>query len=320
MRILLVSNFFPPEGPGGGEMVAHEMAQRLAAAGHEILVVTSPLVNRADELPQTDFAIRRTLACNSSSWNPPGTDATLRLAIDMQNILALRRAIDAFSPEQVLLFNIDGLGTLGIVVFLHEAGFSPAIYLGDNVFHSACVRPGAREAFFRLFGAGRALQGLRPIAVSEGLVEEIAGDLGMALPAPLFVPGWVPDDLPPLAPAPAEKPLRLIFSSRVAEHEGIWILLAAARHLLACEDRDFQVDFYGAGLVAEFVQHVHAEGLSGHIRYGGMVAREAMIGTFARHEALLFPIWQREPLGLVPFEAAAQGCIPIITAQTGAAE
>ena len=319
MRILLVSNLFPPEVLGGYEMVACEMAQRLAGAGHEVLVVTSPLVNHARELPEAGFAIRRSLAYSWLSWNP--ACATPRHeAIDLRNILALRQAIADFAPEQVLLFNIDGLGPLGLVVFLHEAGFEPAIYLGDNTFHNASARKEDYAAFCRLFGAERALRALHPLVVSELIVEEIEDDLGVQLTAPFYVPGWVPDDLPLPVPAPAEGPLRLVFSSRIASHKGTGILLAAARLLLDRGERNFRVDVYGAGQVADFVQHVHAEGLAEHIRYKGMQERAAMIGAFARYEALLFPTRLHEPLGLVPFEAAAQGCIPVMTAQIGAAE
>lgn len=319
MRILLVSNLFPPEVLGGYEMVAYEMAQRLAGAGHEVLVMTSPLVNHVKELAGAGFAIRRSLVYRWISWNPADA-APQHQAIDLRNIAILRQEIADFVPDQVLLFNIDGLGPFGLVVFLHEAGFEPAIYLGDNVFHNACWQRTEFETFFQLFDAGPALRALHPLVVSEAVLAEIEADLGVELTAPFFVPGWVPDDLPALAPAPEEGPLRLVFSSRIGQHKGIWILLAAARLLLARGERNFRVDVYGTGLVADFVQHVHAEGLAEHIRYKGMQERAAMIGAFARYEALLFPTWPREPLGLVPFEAAAQGCIPVMTAQIGAAE
>jgi glycogen synthase len=92
------------------------------------------------------------------------------------------------------------------------------------------------------------------------------------------------------------------------------------RILVERGDKNFQVDVYGGGLAPQFIQRVHAEGLSAYINYIGLVERDEMVRRFARYDALVFPTWQREPLGLVPFEAAAQGCIPIVTAQTGACE
>lgn len=240
--------------------------------------------------------------------------------IQLSNIAALRVLIDTFQPDQVLLCNISGLGALGIVTFLHDVGFSPAIYLGDNVFHQASADAGIREAFFRLFGASKALRSLRPMVVSQTVVDEIERGLKISLVSPLFLPGWVPDSLPPLLPRPAEGSVRFVYSSRLAPHKGIWILIDAVKHVLACGDTGFRIDVYGSGQVPEFIQRVHAEGLDAYIHYGGMLAREEMIDAFRDYDALLFPTWQREPLGLVPFEAGAQGCIPIMTAQIGAAE
>ena len=322
MRLLLISNLFAPENIGGYELVAHELAERLTAAGHDVAVATSPLVNHSGEAAETTVTVHRVLSYTGLSADRlhPGDEAFRSGIIQLSNIAALRVLIDTFQPDQILLCNISGLGALGIVTFLHDVGFSPAIYLGDNVFDHACGDTGLRDSFFRLFGASKALRALRPLAVSQTVVDEIELGLGISLASPLFVPGWVPDSLTPLQPRPAEGPHRFVYSSRLASHKGLWILLDAAKHLLACGDDAFQIDVYGAGQVPEFIQRVHAEGLDAHIRYGGMLRRGAMIEAFRDYDALLFPTWQREPLGLVPFEAAAQGCIPIMTAQIGAAE
>lgn len=322
MRILLVSNLFPPEVIGGYELVAQELALRLAGAGHEVAVATSPLVNHSREVSGSAITVHRGLSYTGLSLDRPDpNEEQFRSGmIQLSNIAALRMLIEQFAPDQILLCNISGLGALGLVTFLHEVGFSPAIYLGDNVFEHACVNPDQREAFFRLFGAPKALRALRPIGVSQLVIDEIQRSLGLTLGSPFFVPGWVPTELPPLRPRSLEAPLRLVFSSRVAAHKGIWIMLDAVKHLITCGDDNFIVDVYGSGQVPEFIQRVHAESLSSHIRYQGMLGREAMIEFFGDYDALLFPTWQREPLGLVPFEAAAQGCIPIMTAQIGAAE
>jgi glycosyltransferase involved in cell wall biosynthesis len=45
-----------------------------------------------------------------------------------------------------------------------------------------------------------------------------------------------------------------------------------------------------------------------------------LASRFADYDALLFPTWQREPFGFVVAEAAAAGCLPVMTAGIGAAE
>lgn len=322
MRILLVSNLFPPEVIGGYELVAQELSMRLANLGHEVAVATSPLVNYSQEISGQTITVHRVLNYTGLSLDrtTPAEEQFRSGMIQLSNIAALRVLIDKFAPDQILLCNISGLGALGITTFLHEAGFSPAIYLGDNVFNQACVNPNQREEFFRMFGAAKALRALHPIGVSQLVMDEIQQGLGLSLKTPFFVPGWVPAELPPLYPCPSEGSLRLVFSSRVAPHKGIWIMADAVKHLLSCGDDNFVIDVYSGGQTPDFIQRVHADGLSSHIRYQGVLSREAMIQKFCHYDALIFPTWQREPLGLVPFEAAAQGCIPIMTAQIGAAE
>ncbi len=321
MRFLLISNLFPPEVIGGYELVAFELAQHLATLGHEVAVATSPLVNHNAEIADLPFVVHRTMFYTGLSLDRlnPADEAFRSGMIQLANISALRILVENFNPDQVLLCNIAGLGALGLVTFLAEIGFSPAIYLGDNVFNQACVDTGMREAFFRLFGATKALRSLRCLPVSHTVLEEIQQGLNVPLACPLFVPGWVPDELPPLV-CRESGPARFVFSSRLAPHKGIWLLIESAKHLLACGDMEFTIDVYGGGQVPEFIQRVHAEGLGGHIRYQGMLSRDTMLNAFREYDGLLFPTWRREPLGLVPFEAAAQGCIPIMTAQIGAAE
>jgi glycogen(starch) synthase len=322
MQILLVSNLFPPEVIGGYELIALELATRFADAGHTVAVVTSPLINHPKDPVDRPFVVHRTLqyVWMEQDRRDPTELAFLSDFIHLGNIASLVSAIEEFRPDRVFLCNVHGLGALGIVTFLHMSGFRPALYLGDNVFEGSGRQPKIRDDFFRLFRARTAVSGLQVFPVSNGVLNETQAALACPMVTSLFVPGWVGDDLPPLQPQKEKGILRFVFSSRIAPHKGTHVLLDAARLLLDRNDDRFLVDVFGGGQVPEFIQRVHASGLDDHIRYMGNISRDEMINRFADFDALLFPTWEREPLGLVPFEAAAQGCIPILTAQAGAAE
>jgi glycosyltransferase involved in cell wall biosynthesis len=322
MRILVVSNLLAPEFLGGYELIAEELATRFADAGHDVAVVTSALVNHRRTTVDGPFAVYRTLRYSwlSQDRSDHGELAFRSAFLQLDNIAALVSAIEEFQPDRVLLCNIHGLGALGIVAFLHMAGFRPAIYLGDNVFEGAGRDPQTRDAFFRLFRVRPVLSGLCVMPVSKSVLEETEAALTCPLGVPLFVPGWVTGELRPVRPRDEGGAVRFVFASRVAGHKGVDVLLDAVRLMLNRGEGGFVVEVFGAGEVPAYVQRVHALGLSGHIRYVGLIGRDAMIERFGDFDALLFPTWHREPLGLVPFEAAAQGCIPILTAQAGAAE
>ena len=52
---------------------------------------------------------------------------------------------------------------------------------------------------------------------------------------------------------------------------------------------------------------------------GGREQRE-LLQLYGHYDVLLFPTMEREPFGFVPIEAAAAGCVPVITRNCGAAE
>jgi glycosyltransferase involved in cell wall biosynthesis len=121
MRILLVSNLFPPEVIGGYELVAQELSMRLANLGHEVAVATSPLVNYSQEISGQTITVHRVLNYTGLSLDrtTPAEEQFRSGMIQLSNIAALRVLIDKFAPDQILLCNISGLGALGITTFLH---------------------------------------------------------------------------------------------------------------------------------------------------------------------------------------------------------
>ncbi|CAA9219086.1 MAG: hypothetical protein AVDCRST_MAG93-370, partial [uncultured Chloroflexia bacterium] len=59
MKVLFVSNLYPPAYIGGYELNCADVAQELRARGHEVLVLTSTY--RSDELPEREPGILRHL-------------------------------------------------------------------------------------------------------------------------------------------------------------------------------------------------------------------------------------------------------------------
>ena len=322
MRILLVSNLFPPEFIGGYELIAAALARCLAAAGHEVLVATSPLVNHREELPDQGFRIERCLSYVGLGYEKVDPERQLIRGtfIDVNNVVAIEQLISEFAPDRVLLGNVAGLGAYGLVILAHSLGYTPVHYMADNIFEGATRDTGAHNEFRRMFNADEALADLHVLAVSTRVLEEARASADHPLGPVVFMPGWF-SRTPALDPAPGQPDLlRCVFSSRVAPHKGVHVLREAVCMLRDRGETGFTVDVYGGGQAPEFLQRAHAAGVGGFFRYHGAVSREQMLRDFSRYDALLFPTWEREPLGLVPFEAAAQGCIPVMTGGAGASE
>lgn len=322
MKILTITNLFPPEFIGGYELLMLEIVTMLANKGHEIIVATSPLVNHSESGHTNGIQIRRELSYTGLSLDPPQSNEKLKSTyINMGNIAVIRRIIEEFKPDRILLGNIDGLGAIGIISFLHDCGMNTVLYLADNPFSEIEQSKQTWHDFVKLYRADRALKNLQVIVISQGILDEIINALGLSLGFANLIPGTVSS-----SEAKKERDLisktgyRFVFCSRVAPHKGIHIVIDAARKLIELGENNFQIDIFGGGNIPDLLQKAHAYGLGNHIRYGGLVGREEMLDRYAEYDALLFPTWMREPLGLVAIEAAAKGCIPILTAQTGAAE
>src|SRR5580704_15402828 len=123
MRILIVSNVFPPDGFGGYERACRDESIGLIDRGHDVTIVTSTLSTRnvTEENNQIRNRIRRVLFL-TNKYSPAVTHpipdqcehVRSKLASG-HNIGVLLDQIDACRPDVVLLYNILGLGGLQIL-------------------------------------------------------------------------------------------------------------------------------------------------------------------------------------------------------------
>ena len=325
MRILIISNIFPPGFIGGYELGALDVARGLNGAGHEVHVLTSDYF-ADDEATLSDFPILRVLTC--MEWDHVATTDAERVRrgifVFPGNLRRIGSELIAFQPDVVLVFNSVGLGVVGLMRFLVGTGVRPVLYLMDDVFCQLLFCPRHRESASRVFGGLDFVDHVSFIMMSQGLRSEVEHTLDQVLSDVTIVPGWSNprvdhSSLPAIASADDGK-LRLVFSSRVADHKGIDIVVGAARRLREAGHDDFVIDVFGAGETTQLMHQITAYGLVDCIRYRGVLSKDEMTRRFPEYDALLFPTWEREPFGFVVPEAAVAGCIPVMTGGIGAAE
>lgn len=325
MRILILINLFPPGFIGGYELGTLDLARGLQARGHVVEVMTGDFfADDAGEL--ADLPVHRVFQATGFNRSPSekaalGPAATFVIP---RNLRMLAAQLIRFRPDRVLCSNLHGLGLPSLLQFLVGAGHRPLLYLMDYAFLGLEPRQERALGWRAVFGQGDWLDQVDCVLMSRNLQHEVEAGIGRALPQVTLIPGWfdaggVPAPPPPVAP-PAGTPLRCIFASRVAPHKGVAPLLQAARRLLDKGRDGFRIDVYGGGEVPQLLQRVAALGLGDHVHYRGCPPKEELLRRYADYDALLFPTWPREPFGFVVPEAAAAGCIPVMTAGIGAAE
>ena len=325
MRILVLSNLYPPGFVGGYELGAADIVSALAARGHEIEVVTSNYLvddTGGDRGGNGAPAVHRTLECNDPSLSPLESQERIWLAAYAlpRNLREVAGRLRTCQPEAVLCFNLAGLGAPSLLRLLAASGVRPVVYMMDNVFSRACAEPSRKAGFERVFSREAWPDTTRFLFMSQRLREEVEDETGLTFRHAQIAPGWFDPDAES-GDGPREAPVvRFVFASRVAGHKGIDVLLDACRLLVDAGCTEFSVDIYGNGEVATALQRITALRLQPQVTYKGAPEKSALMPLLSEYDALLFPTWQREPFGFIVPEAAVAGCIPVMTYGIGAAE
>jgi glycogen synthase len=108
MRLLFLTNFFPPYDLGGFEQWCHEIAGTLQARGHSIKVLTSQYGITQGYLSETDV-IRSLFLQADIDWYRPKDFFTKRSIQERHNSNELRKALKHFSPDMVVVWGMWNL-------------------------------------------------------------------------------------------------------------------------------------------------------------------------------------------------------------------
>ncbi|CAN5914133.1 N/A [soil metagenome] len=328
MRILVLSNLYPPDVIGGYELACEQVADALRGNGHDVLVLTSAPRQPVDNIPH----VRRTLRL-TDIWNQywmgkqaPLTqfllDAESRL-VNAFNVQALTTTLEEFDPEVVYVCNVTGLGGLGMIATLQHLEVPWVWQLGDSVPSYICsIWDKVVPALAREFG--RQAKGTF-VAVSSRLVEEIEG-LGVPLNGRIAVlPYWIQGDRKPIQKEYLKGGrLRVVSAGRLTPYKGIDLLIEALARLVEEGFDNVELDLFGTVAdvdVAYYPNLIRRFDLQDRVRLLGSRPQSELLRLYANYDVFAFPTWPREPFGLGPVEAAAHGgCVPLIAQNCGLAE
>jgi glycosyltransferase involved in cell wall biosynthesis len=235
------------------------------------------------------------------------------------NVHVLTTALEEFQPDVVYLCNLIGLGGLALVACLKYLKVPWVWQLGDNVPGTLCGN--AAETFPALAGEfSRQIQG-HFIVVSQQLNQQIKAS-GVTLQGEVeVIPNWIIGDRPPgRSTFYRGGTLRIMSAGQVSHHKGIEIIIEAAAQLRDAGYHDFVMDLYGKIYSDHFADAIRKHDLGGHVTLMGVRTQQELMDLYGDYDVLTFPTEEREPFGLVPLEAAARGCVPVITRRCGIAE
>lgn len=162
MKILVLSNLYPPNAVGGYERLCHQVANKLGERGHDIFVLTSNFGPVA--AASADRRVRRTLRllCDSQSiYRPFVGSVAEREAVNAHNRAELRRVVSEIRPDLVFgwnLYFLDG----SFQKEMGELGVPTALFLTDNWLIAAMTPERIHQHF------ERHVHGDKPFPTSNG--------------------------------------------------------------------------------------------------------------------------------------------------------
>jgi glycosyltransferase involved in cell wall biosynthesis len=80
------------------------------------------------------------------------------------------------------------------------------------------------------------------------------------------------------------------------------------------------LDIYGKAYSAEFAMAIRTLNLESHVTLRGVRPQAEILALYHDYDVFAFPSLEREPFGLVPLEAAARGCVPLVSRCCGISE
>lgn len=334
MRILVISDLFPPFFSGGYELQSELQVNELARRGHEVTVLTSTF---GIAQPQRNGNVYRYL--NVRQWPGQNASSFARRRYQLQwaassrkNYRVAREVLDETQPEVVYAWNMNSINVQPLIaardVQLPRVAFIADYWLAD-LKRALDLEPNAiKRAYHALLQGISSVQALgfaQLFICSETMLAHYR-ELGFEHDQMRVVyPGLSADLLVDSDALDTRFPrvdgcLSLLFVARLVPYKGLEVVLDALPQLLELAGFPrVTLDVVGDG-DADYVTSLHRRvedlGIAANVNFLGHVAFEDLVVLYRQHDILLFPSLWVEPFGMTIVDAMSQG-LPVIASNHG---
>ena len=343
MRILAISNYYPPLEIGGWEQLTRDVVQHLEARGHQVQVLTSNF--RAGEIDDPEPGVARTLHLQSPDhvrYRP--RYMLLGRKWESENRAQIEEMVARFRPNVIF---INGMWNLPRTVAKRAEELLP----GRVVYYVASywpTDPAAQSTFWALparrpwLGAAKKWLGylleksLFPplqahldfplvLCVSRYVQRYMIETVGVRPEQVRVVYNGIdPANFPFVMRDVTRDRLRLLYAGRLSPDKGVHTVIESLGIVREkCPNLDVSLTIVGGGAPdyeASLRRQAAELGIQEVVCFVGKVAREAMPDILAQHDVLVFPSVWPEPLARMIQEAMASGLLVIGTTTGGTPE
>jgi glycogen synthase len=337
MKLLFLSNFYPPEARGGYEQWCQEVAHALADRGHIVTVITSRAQKRHTGQPGNP-EVQRILELEVLG----GVASTLgrlvkRRRSDRWNLCAVRSVLEKTGPDAALIWGMWNVPRSVPALVEQLLPDRTAYYFCDywpslpSAFLQQLDNPSRRritalpkQLIGRLFRRSLArdrqpaLQFVHPICVSAA-VRRLLVQAGIPVShAKIIRGGTVVSSTLPAARPSSNGRLKLAYLGRLTAEKGVHTAIQAVA-ILASRGTSVRLDIWGKG-DADYERGLRELASDSPVRFCGSVAPNEVTGLLARYDALVFPSEWDEPFARTVLEGMAAQVAVIGTTTGGTGE
>jgi glycogen synthase len=343
MRLLVLSNYYPPHGFGSYERQCYQICQELRSRGHQIEVVTSkPESGFAPLAPQAQ--VFRDLELYDEAEADAEPSFRRLFAIVRANRKVLTERLARFRPEAVMVWGMARLPT-SLLELLETSGV-PCLYgvydfwLGEACRHdywrnywncdgavdAAVMRPVLQSLHLKRFILnGAALGKVEELPFShiyfcsQSLKAETSKACGLAFDGAEIIPCAIaPGDVRSRHGPQATRGWHIAYMARLTPEKDPLTAIRAIQELRHRGDERFTLDIFGRGSL-QFEASLHA--YVRRFQLGGAISfkptlDEQINNSLHLYDALVFTSRHAEPFPLIHLKAMAAR-VPVISTLAG---
>ena len=344
MRILFLTNLYPPHELGGMEQLCQEVVERFRARGHSCHVLTSRFGVLSQ--PPAEEGITRVLHLQADIHHYRPLDFFLRRPWhERANRHALRQVVGTFQPDLIFIWGMWNLSS--------RLALCAEQWMAARVAYTVAsywiIEPDADEAYWQhpaslastqvLLAPARwlALRALAREKRTHRLALEEVACVSQYVRDKLAAAGALPHgarviylgiDARPFAQAALDRSphdeMRLVYTGGILPHKGVRTAIEALSVLgERGHAHDVHLSLIGGGhqdYEARLRQRAGELGLGEQVSFRGRVPREQIPALLSGSDVFLFTSVWEEPLARSVMEAMAAGLAVIGTAVGGQRE
>jgi len=343
MRILFLSNFFPPARPGGYTQWCHEVAERLAERGHTIGVLTS--CYELDKAPASEQNIYRLLHLEGDlNYYQPLQFFIKWKKQHRENLLVLEQIIKDFAPDLLFVWGMWAMSKAlpalaeqllpGRVVYYLSDYWPSALDMHTTYWQSPAQRwpmqvPKrvlSKVAMSMLASEGQPDLKLEQVICVSGRVRDLLVEAGLPIQHARIIHGGT--DIERFVGVRKRDylsgHLKLLYAGQLVRHKGVHTAIEAMAILVnKLGINQITLTLVGSGhpdYEAFLHDLVERERLHDFVIFHKPVSKEKMPAILQQFDVLIFPSIYEEPLARITQEAMASGLVVVGTTTGGTME